>query len=778
MRNIPGWNLSNLIESKSKVYISGKLRRHASIQITRSLPRTFPGQSRRIGGITAATGTLVILPDGDFRERVETPWTATNTYPKLGSRVEIFIDHNGTEVRVFTGRVDRVKSGVTDPEIEVDVVDDFDRLNQQVTTSAVARMMPPLSTTGDERPRATGLLSTWVTDFAARGSGFYATPDMDGYCIISAPLQGSTWPERGNLRYSHRPSDVGNWSKYHPGASVSDSRVYMTQVFAEYEPDRFNLPYSGPITVERPLNITMVVGPRQASSSYVGVIYSSGWMLRVAVSGSRNISAQMVSPEGVAFTLAYISSGSAGSYQVVTARWRPSGTGSIEATLTTDTGASASGVNTAPRGSRTEMFTSARVYAPEGCYVAGAQVSFTGIVESAAQRFQRSFYHNPDSPMKNIFVVPAMNYKPAVELLKDQMDAEGGALWIDEDGNLQCWGPNRLTTKAVDTTLNSREHILDLSWSLDGQEAHRKVIVRYREPAVSIASRSRLVAYEGTKEELEPGDVQDLWISPSNDEEWIMTDSTARTVYGDFNAGKFNSGDGTFVGFTALKSNGDEIPILDGTDSSNQIDISFEKVGARSFHVITSVNSLSSPAHRITTQSRTEDGAATKKAYRGRGLPLLRCMGKATWSTQEIDDGITGPSWATDYEHEASWFVQTKEHGLLLARDIAESTKTPIPLFQEVPIKPDIRLMVGDRVRLQDPVRTGISLLGVVVGIKHNHTPDDHKMTIDLLVTVVQHAYVTLEDYDSFYRTMTLARVDEKFTQESLASKDSKPLRE
>lgn len=774
MLNVQGWPTADIVTAGARATVAGRSVKLVSVSTKRELPRTLPGQVAMAGGITAATGSLVIAPVEDVSGRVATPWTS-RTYPKRGERVQIWVSHDGAEARIFTGRVDSTSGDVSSREISVDVVDDFDKLNTEFSHRPVARMMPPLSTIGNGFQRMTGLLSSWVTDLAARAAGFYATPPMDGYCLVSAPLQGSTWPERGELRDSYRGDNVGIWHKYHPGAVTQpEGWLAMSHLYAMYEPDPYNTPYNSGITSARPLNLTMMAGRTQATSSYVAAHWAGGYMLRLAVTGSRDVVAQAVATDGTVTNVAFIGVNSAGAWTTATARWRPSGAVSLAVDLTTDTGASATGAMTPPStaGVFTDPITQVRVYAPQGCYIAGAQASFTTL--PPASSWSRTAAIRPSTPLRNMTLVPALTTRSAGELLKAQAEAEISALWIDEDGRLQYRDRASLLSGSVVKTLTSKRDLLGLSWSTDSQDARRKVTVKYRDAAVSITRRSTLVAYEGQKEELHEGEDQEVFIEPPEDEEWLMVDSTPRTILSDFNADKFNSGEGSFVGFTGLNKDGDEYAFFDGSAADYRM--TFELVGARAWRTTLSIPKMPPNVDRVITQSRSEDNSQIKRAYRGRGLPLLRCMGKGKWTDQEVTPGITGPSWATDLTHDAEWFIQSRADALALANEIAQATADPLPVFESIPIRPDPRLQLGDTVRVQDPDITGLSITGVVCGVDQSVKAGEHTMTVSLIVTKVDAAYPTLGEFDAWHAGKTLAEFEALWSGETLAALDAAPL--
>lgn len=613
MLDVKNWPTADVISAGVRATIGGRPVDVVSLNTMRELPRTLPGQIAMSGGITAATGSLVIAPSAGAPSRVATPWTH-RTYPKHGELVEVWISHNYAEARVFTGRVDSVSGDAQTREISLDIVDHFDMLKKEFSHKALARMMPPWSTMGEGFQRMTGLLSPWVTTLAARASEFYSTPPMDGFCLVSAPLQGSTWPERGELVDSYRGDQVGVWRKYHPGATTEPAGwLSMTNVFAAYIPDKYNTPYNAGITSDRPLSITMMAGRWQASSSYVAALWNRGDSLRVACTSSRAVYAQLVAADGTATTVAGIQASTAGDWTTATARWRAAGSSSLTVELTTDTGATATGsvTPTSTMGMRTAPITQVWVYAPEGCYIAGAQVSFATLAPASA--WKRSASIQPSKPLKNLDLVPGLTTRSAADLLTDQAEAEVSAMWIDETGVLQYRDRKSLLAGTTVRTLTSQKDLLGLTWKTNAQSVHQQTTVKYRSPSVSIARRSTLVAYEGQKDELRAKEDQDLLIEPAENEEWLAVDSTARTIYSDTGWGTFNTGQGTFVGLTGLTSDGDEIPEIDSSKVNATIE--FAPAGVRAWRAKTTVNSLAGGCDRVVTQSRAEDTTPIKKTY-------------------------------------------------------------------------------------------------------------------------------------------------------------------
>ena len=266
--------------------------RGKKVDVSRSLPSTLPGQFS-VGGSAAATGSVSAGTSSGVTDRVGTPFYRRD-WPQPGDPVGVKVTDGVNSHQVFTGNVDGTDSSFGSPDVSVKLVDHTDRLSTQVSHNAVFRTMPPLSTTGDERPRMTGLTTAHVTTMLAREAGYYMTPPRQGYIIISAPLTGSTWPERGELWESGRSTDIGQYHRYQPYFSHPDGSgtVYASDVWATYNPPSYGSPHSGSITTDRDLHLTLGAGPSQASTSYASLRWSTSYEFRVAVTSSRTITVQ------------------------------------------------------------------------------------------------------------------------------------------------------------------------------------------------------------------------------------------------------------------------------------------------------------------------------------------------------------------------------------------------------------------------------------------------------------------------------------------------------
>lgn len=749
-----------------------------SVRVHRGLPSALPGQVAAVGGRSAATADVELTRETGVSARVGTPWSR-RTWPGSGDPVTVDAT-DGTNVhRLFTGRVDGTQSSFADGGVRVSLVDDTDNLSAQVSSSPLFREMPPLSTTGEGRSRMTGLLNAHVSNQAARTAGYYNTPPMQGFCLVSVPLVGSMWPERGNLRDSYRATGVGEWHRYHAGAfsDFTPGTVYMSDAYAAYVPDKYNTPWGGGITEERPLSITLGARQSQATSSYVecrwggGVAYTRS--IRLAVTGDRNVVAQLVHETTGTTDIVWLGGASSGPWEYATLKVRRMSNSVLEWQVTLDTGVVKTARTTSGQTGTILMDTlwdEARVYIPAGCGLNGIQIGYpTG--PTPAESFKRTFIYRPDSPLRTLWVVPALKSVPAADLLNDQAEAESAAVWLDEDGVLRWLGRTRMLSQPVVRELTSSD-IADATVKMDAQDVRRKVTVSYTAWATRVTRRSSIVLHEGSQDEYVDGDYAEQIITPPSDEQWVQVDSNPRTIYGGNGVQLFNDGQGSFHGYTALTKKGDEISDARGGLSQ----WTFTPIGPSAWKWTFNVQALPTGADRVKTITRSEDGTDLKSPYKGLGLPLLRGMGVATSSDESASSRALGPWWAPELNFDVGWFIQdqgaAKDQADWLMGELAEQR----PTLSGISLLGDPRLQLGDKVRVTEGVRTGLTVVGIVTDIDQGYALGDPSMTVDLMVTQVELSGITWDEFDQGWDGYTLAQVDAAHAKHTFTQHDMYPL--
>ena len=85
------------------------------------------------------------------------------------------------------------------PKTPMELVDHAGRLNRTWSHPALSFRQP--SPLDGGRYLAPGIHPAYLTSMAVRKSGFLATPPMPATAMVSVPMLGSMWPERGTLEH-------------------------------------------------------------------------------------------------------------------------------------------------------------------------------------------------------------------------------------------------------------------------------------------------------------------------------------------------------------------------------------------------------------------------------------------------------------------------------------------------------------------------------------------------------------------------------------------------
>lgn len=773
MREVASWPNTAVVSPSVQVLRNGEPADVDSVSVDREIPANTPGQISAVGGVVAATGSVEWSQADDATERVATPWT-TRDRPTLGDEVEILAGRDGANTRVFTGMVDDAGGQFSDSAFSSGIVDHVDRLNRTVSWDALGLVMPPWDPNNPtDYKRMTGLTGVYVTDKCLREGGFNATPPRDLNCVVSAPLMGSTWPEHGSLMDSCRVQDIGNGYRLSPRWTSSRWGVSTTDAYASYLPWLGDL--DGKITTDTPLNITLMSGvsANMSASGYVMAYMTDGTILRLGVTSSRSLVGQVVQ-NGTTNTVVTVTQGQiGGEWSTATLRIYPDGAGGWTWEIKTDLTPVHGNTTTAT----SAVFTTAAlnrvtVYAPVGTFMGGAQVSFAPLTRGSACMYQRTARVSV-AKIWYLDAIPALASTPAIDVLKQQAEAEWAGLWIDENGVAQWRDVDRMVEATSVATLTAADDLLDVKFRFDSQDVRRRTVVAYKSMAGSTTRQQRLIGYEASKDELEAGDSIDVWIEPESGTYWLDADDTPLEVYGVFGGTSVSKGLGTLIGFTGIDVNGNEVAVVDSTGNPlGNWEISLEKVGTK-FHFVCNIISLPSGVDRVRMATKTTGTGA----YLDMGLPLIRARGIIAEASQEYVSPIVGPEWSADYTHEGSWFVQHADQAKDIGDKIAHQISTPTPVVESVDIIADPRLQLGDKVMVRDEVRTGVTITGVITGISQSVSAGDHTMSLKLLVTQVATPNVTIDDFDAWYSGMTLDELDASLAGEDLDGLDSAPLR-
>lgn len=749
----------------ARVTLNGANRAADAVSVSRELPRVLPGNVSSVGGATPASGSVEWSQADTVTTRVPTPWTS-KAYPVTGQPVGVYASAGGSEHKIFTGVVDGSSSSFGDPVVSSGLADDWDQMDKPYSAQALSAIMPPRFTTGGAR-RVVGLHPHYVTTSLLRITNFMVTPNRESNCVLHAPLTGSTWPELGSLDVSRHPDDVGAVAQTPLAFSYSSriGSVVTHKATTRYTP---TLPsgVTGKV-IDAPMQITLCVGESQSASGFVAAEYSNGWQYRLGVTSTGTLAGQIW--DGSTLTNVVLLTGSTA--RIATLRVRASGEGTVFE-IRTSAGEVASATTTYGT-SVNGLAISEGIMHAAGNQFAGFQISFPAIAWQAIGHVQKLKLSVPDS-MDQLTAIPALVAANVAETLRAQAEAECAAFWLDEDGVARWVSRTQLTAGPVVRTLTAANDLFDVKLRSDAQDTRRGVTVKYRAPSPTIAHRPSIELYEGSKDEVQAGDFRELTVGPGQDEDWIQPYAPAQTVYGDYNALEFNRGLNTFVGWTALDVDGNEVGSVDGSSGSWAQD--FVRISTKEFHYWLRMDTLPAGCDRVTTSTRSE-GTSVKAKYRNKGLPIVRGMGKLSWADKSFTSATTGPSWAPHLDHDLGWFVQSDAHAQTVANWIASQVVAPKPVVESVDVVPDPRIQLGDKVKIVDDARTGVALTGVVIGLDQSVSDGEHTMSLKMLVTLVETPNVTLNEFDAWYAGMTVDQVDAMFAGSTVDAVDGAPLR-
>lgn len=769
MRNDVWDSTGDVTEVSGRLEIDGAEVSASGLSVSRSIPSNLPAQVAGVGGYTAATGSATVSPALRVTDKSPTPWGPGTPQPL--APVKAYAVSGANKVPVFSGLVDSTKGSASESDTEVSLVDISDRLSRAVTLPPMCRIMPAPTTSGSTNELSSDLFSTHLVDKVLRQCGFYATPPPVGFCIMSAPLQGSSWPEIGSLRYSARAAS----HKESPYWTTAPWGVAAHQLRADYTPDlaRWSS-IDGSLT--RPMEIVLCAGTTQWSSGRVTAEWSTGAKVSVAVTSSRSVLVQTMFPssQGSWQTIISATTATLGMWRNATVRFVPRDDGRMNVELRTNNGGSAKQLGTSiPYGCDTTPVQNINIDLPEN-NIGGVQVGFpSNSAAFAAANHRSTAVLTPPVPFVPLVGSPAIVNERAIDLLKGWAEAECAAMWIDEDGVFQWRNRTRFTSGSAVADLTSSRDLLDLSWSHDVQGAAARSVVKHKTFGVQRTKRSRIQVWQGGGQTMEYGDVFEEFVTCPDDEIWINVDGSPSVFKSPTSKTEFNRGEGSWVGYVGYDAKGDEHGNTEYVGYSGTI----EFVSRKTWKIVQSwLGNAPSGLTEIKTQTR-DGGTALKPQWQGVNLPILRAQCRMTMADAQQVGSAGGPKDAPDLEHDVGWWVQDTEAIKSLAYWLAQQTAKPLPIVDGVEVMPDPRLQLGDKVNVSDTHRTGLRITGVITEIQQDIKAGDHSMSLRLLVTDVMATHPTLFDYDAVFSGASLSTRDEIWGTGTLAEFDSNPLK-
>ena len=766
MRNTAWDNDATVNEVSGELEIAGAVVDASELSVSRSIPSTLPDQVAAVGGYTAAHGSAVVEPQGvAVTERSPTPWGAETPQPLTPAVVRAVVD--GQSARVFTGLVDKASGSTSGASTDVGLVDITDRLRRLVSIPPLARIMPPPTTDGSTVPMHIGLVPSFLVDRVLRACGFYATAPMAARCVLSVPLTGSTYPERGRVLLSRRDN---TWREQ-PYFSTSWHSPLGNRLYAEYEPE-IGGTTGGNLT--RPMEIIFSAGNTQENACRMECVWGNGSAIAVGITSSKSLTVQFTYPTDTSTRTTVFTATTAelGNWRHASVRFEPNGDRTASITIRTNFGGyKRLGRATLPWWTETQPMQKVTIDL-RGNEVGGFQVAFPAN-PSRLEAFTPTANITARSPLASLKGAPAIVNEDALTLLTEWAQQECAAFWIDEDGVVQWRNRDAFVSGQAVAEVTSTHDLLDLEWSHDAQGAASSVTVSYREVAQQRSNTSRLVVWQGSGQTMEPGDEIEEFASPPDDEAWIKVDSTPQVIEGETGAAAFNRGRGSWVGFTAYDKNNNVYRSATRVGYKGDV----QPLGPNSWKIThTWAGFAPADVDHIKLSTQDDDTYTLKKRWQNFDLPVLRAQCRLVFQEADITASSGGMADAPDLAHDAGWWIQDRSEASALAYWLAQQTARPLPVVNGVEISPDPRLQLGDKITVTDTHRTGVRVTGVITEIQQDISAGDYSMSLRLLVTNVVATRPTLYEYDQLWGGAEIESRDAAWSGQTLAQFDAAPL--
>lgn len=678
---------ADVLEGHVDVSLGGRVVDPVSLSVEREFADSLPGG----GSFTAASGEVSYVPGPDVSSRVATPWDPAPGVPMAEESVSVSMDVGLGPVSVLPqGRVSDTSAGTGSRVTSVGFTDLYRSLDRDITWDGMAARMPA---EGDAAYwRNPGLFGVSVVDRIFRHCGWYATPPMDPGALVSAPMQGSAWPERGKLTRAERLSVQGAA----PGWITSPWGMLATDLNLTYEPSASRALSSGAF------EITAMLPP------------SSGTARVVCWFGGRRIqltwtdASVLVSAEtGANSFTQLVSLSRTPDATAVTARITRRGAGLVQAAMRTNAGTFETGTDVSmPDTYLTAPMSHVTVYGGGRCGAFQVAQSTAWLADgwkpSAAIRARAGIPNR-------LQVLPPVTGGNCASMLQDLARAEYATFWIDEKGVMQWWDIDRLESQLNVATLTTADHVTRLEWSQDLSSVHSRVNVNWKVPSLSVSFRERIDLWQGSGSTLSPGDGFEDFINVPNDEVWLMPDLSFTRI-GDSIAGRdnFNSGIGSAYG-AVIPGQGDDPD--QWAQKQAAFTMAIERITDDTFKY--SFNWAGTvPVVLRTAGKDTTSGLFGMR--RGVDLPILRGKMRYVAIDETATAAESGPPMAPEFTVDCGWWIQYADEAQWLADKYASRVTVPSPELGAVGIKPVPGLQLGDKITIAAPDVVGLQIQGLV----------------------------------------------------------------
>lgn len=698
-----------------RVFVNGVHRHHVADSWDAEIGSDLPDQVSAVTGIKARTGKVTFAPVRVVDDALTTPLRRSSGWPPARGDVLTIQDEAYPQRWTrATARVTSVRAGLGEGEVEVDWSDDLDSSLSQITElPPVAKRMP-----GEEITESGMLKRHWhrtaiepwgiaVEAFEDAGMRLLPSiPDVDFYALF----QGSVFPRIGRISQAYSTGDLLEWDP-ESGFQYLAQWSYFTPAYESRDSGDCFTVY-----------LRKTRGGPDAQTRWT---MNDGSELRLtlqnsSVALSRN--GTVIAQRGFTSSSPLPWVGASIAYDSVTffledqthsityADRIPSG--GIDWDRVRVLGAACLAVSYVPRAGWPGFNWPSLQYRGWG----------------------RGLVYNTDCTR-------AVEPQTVRDLLDEIASATLTGYWLDEHGILQ-WAPsNVLEGRAPAETITTRSDVLAGSWVETGGGVASTVVASYEAVALTSQSTVSVVVGEATSgKTMSNGDVDEEFVGPGADEEWIEPDmsplssaAAGETIYND---AMFSVWGGSYVSTEGEDGNGN--PDSDATtygwaQSRGWLSIDVENLTPRRWLVTHSVgaNSTGEPAPQVQLVV-LPNSKQIPVLWRDTPLPIWRARGRASFTNATYVSRI-GPSWAPAYEHGlGAW--GSRADARRVGDYLGERMSTIQVVLSELDVIPDPRRQLGDVVEVNAQGTLGGSLRCLVVGIHESSGDNGVRQSLDLRV--------------------------------------------
>lgn len=717
----------SIIAPRFRVHFRGLVWSPLSGGVDRELGVPGPDQSPMGSGMVAATGQVVLARPAVVSDEGWSAWRDNPPAPGEPVRGEASVDGGLTWVTRFVGSVDDSGGSVSDVGMSMGLVDDTPSLDY-LTSINPLNFLHPSPSDGVES-MSIGLHPVYVTNVIARRAGFYATAPIDqATTILSVPMMGSVWPERGTLVDADTISATAETGGLPPNSPQYKSVPWgltVSNVQARYKPS-FLEGVTGRLT--RSLGVRMQVGPTASARSSVILRWPTGASLVVGVSNA-GVTVDVRRSDADGIPSAY-----ATRTRTLTTDQQSRGF-SLDVWITPDGGIdiivdgvlSSHTPFTVLAGMTDEAMSEIGLYSSMAGPPIGGVVVVSTSTRASLPAWTPSFLPDVD-PDHMIWGVPAIVDRSGLELMREQAAAELSSLWIDEDGMLRYVSRTRMDARAPVRSITHAD-VVDADWKIGRDSVHTEVRIAYQKPHAKRGKWATVIVWESANDVLAPGEEFEEVIHPPEGEDWIDLDmSIEKAAQDGSNVDMLNAGYGSIVGATTIQGTGSDTREVPAYPSWYGAYV--RRIDAQSF-VVRVIYTPPEGATADLSIAMPAFGNTLRQYLRGRGL-LLRASARVTWQDVEPVTRYTGAQLTRPrvYEHDAGWWIQSEYVSNRIADRWQALFAQALPVHGPVEMaSPDLSIRLGDTITLDDQ---GASKAQRVCGISESWDDGGYAQTLTL----------------------------------------------